>query len=210
MLNFSLSQVTDLALFGGRAAILVLAFLTFAWAFGRWRRSARVDTQRLFEQLDVTLYELREVSERVQGLESRINGLNERIEREAPRAPAVVAQKGYDVAVRLAKNGLSVDELITNCGVARHEAELLVRLHSKPRIEPRREPVAAATVKTPSQIQMPRVPQAERAASNGWPLTSVPAQRPPVKVSAQPPQAAPAPVPKPALRRRGSLVSVMS
>jgi hypothetical protein len=33
------------------------------------------------------------------------------------------------MAARLARNGADADELVANCGITRHEAELLVRLH---------------------------------------------------------------------------------
>jgi hypothetical protein len=179
MAHLAHANLTELAFFGGRALILVLAFMTFAWAFGRWRRAAARDTQRLFEQLDVTLHELRGVSDRVHHLETRLNTVHHRIEQDGQRPLVTTGPtgKGYEVAVRLAKNGLGVDELIANCGVARHEAELLVRLHGVPRNE-------SAASSRPSQLT--------------WP-TPAPTQNAP----------AVAPTSKPAVRRRGSLVSVV-
>jgi hypothetical protein len=193
MSHLHLSNLTDLAFFGGRALILVLAFMTFAWAFGRWRRAAARDTQRLFEQLDVTLYELRGVSERVHGLESRLNTLQHRIEQDGQRPPVAVTSvaKGYDVAVRLAKNGLGVDELISNCGVARHEAELLVRLHGMTRAEPPKRGTASI-----HELPAPQAPT--KNAQLTWPVAPT-----------QNHNAPQAPTTKPALRRRGSLVSVV-
>ena len=206
MAHLSLANLTQLAFFGGRALLLVLAFMTFAWAFGRWRRAAARDTQRLFEQLDVTLHELRGVSERVHGLEAQLNTLHDRIERDGQRAPVAIAAvaKGYDVAVRLAKNGLGVDELISNCGVARHEADLLVRLHGVPRSEPMKR-------ETASIRELPIAPS--RAPSSATPETHAPT-RPgqlnwPLPATASTQHAPMAPASKPALRRRGSLVSVV-
>jgi hypothetical protein len=47
----------------------------------------------------------------------------------APVGAVSAQQRGYDLAARLAKNGAAVDELVQNCGLTRHEAELLSRLH---------------------------------------------------------------------------------
>jgi Protein of unknown function (DUF2802) len=60
-----------------------------------------------------------------------MESLSERGDSDARLAPAgaVGAQRGYDLAARLAKNGAAVDELIASCGITRHEAELLSRLH---------------------------------------------------------------------------------
>ena len=65
-------------------------------------------------------------------MSARLDGLSERSEMEARLAPAGAAgaQRGYDVAARLARNGASIDELVDSCGVTRHEAELLVRLQN--------------------------------------------------------------------------------
>ena len=60
-----------------------------------------------------------------------MESLSERAESDSRLAPAgaVSSQRGYDLAARLAKNGAAVDELVASCGITRHEAELLTRLH---------------------------------------------------------------------------------
>ena len=60
-----------------------------------------------------------------------MESMSERADSDARLAPAgaVSSQRGYDLAARLAKNGAAVDELIASCGITRHEAELLSRLH---------------------------------------------------------------------------------
>ena len=47
-----------------------------------------------------------------------------------PKSLTNAAPRGYEVAARLARNGATVDELMTTCALSRHEAELLVRLHA--------------------------------------------------------------------------------
>jgi hypothetical protein len=112
------------------AVATVLAVLALAWRMRAWRRSAECDAQRMFEQLDLIRAELLFLSERVQGLETP----PQTHARPAPpeiRAPALsnAAPRGYEVAARLARGGATCEELISSCGLSRHEAELLIRLH---------------------------------------------------------------------------------
>jgi Protein of unknown function (DUF2802) len=116
----------------GRAALLIGAFWIFALAFIRWRRADERQSQELYARLDRAFGELRSLHETVTVMNARLESLSERAESE-PRSPpvaaAVGAQRGYDLATRLAKNGASPEELVASCGVTRHEAELLSRLH---------------------------------------------------------------------------------
>ncbi len=129
----------------GRAVLLTGALWVFALAFTRWRRADERATAALHAKLDRAFVELRSLHETVSVMSARLDGLSERSEMEARLAPAGAAgaQRGYDVAARLARNGASIDELVDSCGVTRHEAELLVRLHgAKPRefIQPAPQP----------------------------------------------------------------------
>lgn len=116
----------------GRAALLIGAFWVFALAFIRWRRADERQTRELYARLDRAFGELRSLHETVSVMNARLESLSERAESQT-RLPAVAAavgaQRGYDLAARLAKNGASPEELIASCGVTRHEAELLNRLH---------------------------------------------------------------------------------
>lgn len=125
----------DAILMAGRAVLLVGAFWIFALAFIRWRRADEAQAERLHAQLERAFNEIRSLHETVTVMNARIEALSERAESEARLAPAPVSpQRGYEVAMRLAKNGAGVEELIASCGITRHEAELLTRLHgSKPR-----------------------------------------------------------------------------
>jgi hypothetical protein len=138
----------ELLLIAGRAVALVLGLLIFAWAFRHWRRAAMRDTQRVFEQLDLVRSELlimkevmhhtthKETQQTVgHGNSSRRNAAPSASERvttfdaRVPVAPMNNTARGYEIAARMARNGAGKDELIRNCGITTHEAELLVKLH---------------------------------------------------------------------------------
>jgi hypothetical protein len=113
----------------GRAAMLLGAFWIFALAFSRWRRADDRNHAVLQAQFERTHAEVRSLHETIAVVNARLEAMSEKNEVEARRAPAGVGSRGYDVAARLARNGADVSELIASCGITRHEAELLVRLH---------------------------------------------------------------------------------
>lgn len=178
-------------LIAGRAVLLVVAFWVFALAFSRWRRSDERSNASLHEQLERTFAEVRSLHETVSVMGARLEAMSERTETDPRPAPAVAAgsHRGYDMATRLARNGSSVDELISNCGVTRHEAELMVRLHGAKA----RTPAAA----TNRNQHAPQDNEGGRAAQ----------VRP--AVSERPQAAAPPQPPAGAGRKRGSLLSVV-
>ena len=114
-----------------RAALLLGAFWIFALAFSRWRRADERQMQHLAAQLQRTFAEVRSLHETVAVMSARLDSMSERADSDARLAPAGAnsSQRGYDLAARLAKNGAAVDELVASCGLTRHEAELLSRLH---------------------------------------------------------------------------------
>jgi hypothetical protein len=135
-----------------RGAMLIGAFWVFALAFTRWRRADERDSQLLQAKFEQAFAELRSLHETVAVMNARIEAMSERAETDSRRAPpvAVVAggpQRGYDIAMRMAKNGSSVEDLVSNCGITRHEAELLTRLHAA-KAQPQ---VAAALQPQPQQ-----------------------------------------------------------
>jgi hypothetical protein len=115
----------------GRAVLLLGAFWVFALAFSRWRRADERQMQHLAAQLQHTFAEVRSLHETIAVMSARLESLSERTESEVRLAPAAAGSsgRGYDLAARLAKNGAAVDELVASCGITRHEAELLSRLH---------------------------------------------------------------------------------
>ena len=40
-----------------------------------------------------------------------------------------MAPRGYEMAIRMARGGASIDEIVAGCGTTRAEARLLRRLH---------------------------------------------------------------------------------
>jgi hypothetical protein len=176
----------DVILIASRAILLVGALFVFALAFIRWRRTDELNNQRMQQQLERAFGELRSLHETVMVMNARLEGLNERADVGSRLAPAgsATSQRGYDMATRLAKNGADIDELVANCGITRHEAELLVRLHGAKR---KGGEVAIGRLK-------PSAPEPTRAPAPSWPMPT--------------PETNTAP-PAPTGRKRGSLLSVV-
>jgi hypothetical protein len=122
----------DLLFFAGRAALLIVAFLAFAVAFGRWRRAGSRDMQTLMLQLDESRSETRGLADLTAGLAAQLAALQHKLEERAQlaQATAAVNSGGIDLAVRLARQGSNIDEIVKTCGVTRQEAQLLARLHT--------------------------------------------------------------------------------
>jgi len=176
----------------GRAVLLVGAFGVFAVAFIRWRRTDERNDARLIAHLERTFAEMRSLHETVAVMNARIEAMGERTEIDSRLAPASMAgsQRGYEVAARLAKNGAGAEELVGSCGVTRHEAELLVRLHGA-----NNRPTTRETAASPRTQQRAPEPVSQHAGEHvSWPTTV----------------AAPAPKQNVARKQqRGSLLSVV-
>jgi Protein of unknown function (DUF2802) len=153
---FSLPSL-ELLLIAGRAIALVAGLLIFAWAFRHWRKAAMRDTQRVFEQLDLVRSELLIMKEvmhhsthraentqsptgfRTDFTDRRANSRGDQLRSDAKpqipfeaRMPAISGTaRGYENAARMARSGATKEELIRNCGITGHEAELLVKLHGQ-------------------------------------------------------------------------------
>ena len=149
-------------LIAGRAVMLLGAFWIFALAFSRWRRADDRNHATLQAQLERTYTEVRTLHETIAVMNARLEAMSERDEVASRRAPTG-AQRGYDVAARMARKGADVGELIASCGITRHEAELLVRLHAAKD----REAVAARTARQPDNVA--EVPRAVPSAPNPVP-----------------------------------------
>jgi hypothetical protein len=180
----------EIVLIAVRALLLIGAFWVFAVAFTRWRRADERDSQLLRGQLERAFSEVRSLHETVTVMAARIEAMSERAETDSRRPAVAVATpqaRGYDLAMRMAKNGSGVEDLVANCGITRHEAELLTRLHS---------------AKAQPEVASWQPPRQERQPAPSW-QGNVP-QQPPV---AQTPQQATQP--QPTGRKRGSLLSVV-
>jgi hypothetical protein len=158
------SPSLEVVLIAARGLLLIGAFWVFALAFIRWRRSDERDSQLLREQMLRAFGELRSLHETVSVMSARLEALGDRADYDARLAPvgASGVQRGYDLATRLARNGSEVDELVSTCGITRHEAELLVRLHAAKA----RENATAhkRPVITQDRAEDMQIAQAERAA----------------------------------------------
>lgn len=128
----TLFQQNELAFYGARALVLALALLAFAFALGRWRRTGRLDMQRLFSELDESRSETRALSEHALQLTMQVRALQARFEdrQELAAISAAPAQRGYDLALQMARNGSDAENIVSASGVTRHEAALLTRLHN--------------------------------------------------------------------------------
>jgi len=115
-------------------AIVALGIWAVSLAIGQRRLGAAMqrDAQRLFEQMDLALGELHGLSAGLSGCRQALEELRTRASPAAgpsASAPAPANSRSYDIALRLARNGASREELMSGCGMSRHEAELAVRLH---------------------------------------------------------------------------------
>jgi hypothetical protein len=129
---YSLFQQHELAFFGARALMLVLALLIFALAFGRWRRSGAREMQRLFTELDHSRNETRALADLAQRMAAQLELLQTRADdrQQLALASAGPAQRGYDLALQMARHGASPEEMVSASGVTHNEASLLARLHN--------------------------------------------------------------------------------
>jgi hypothetical protein len=127
-MNFFL-EPSQMVFFAGRAVILVAALLAFAVVFARWRSAGERDIRRVLDELEQSRGETRTLAAATEALLFRIGGLETKLEARAQVATQAPAPRGYELALRLARNGSSVDEITETSGVTRREAELLARLH---------------------------------------------------------------------------------
>jgi hypothetical protein len=135
----------DTALIVGRAAFLVFSFIIAAIAFTRWRRAAAKDADRVTEQLTAVAERLGEIEAALALLDSRISEINRSAETpfKVPAAQTPNASPSYPIAIRLARNGATAEELMESCGLGRQEAELVKRLHGPPKRMARSQSAAA-------------------------------------------------------------------
>ena len=141
--------VSDLSIHGLRTVMLLVAFAGFGWAMLSARRQAAEAHAQLAARLEAALGEIRRLSGQMIALGGSVDSLgaqithaaNEQAQAQlkaqaqaqaAPRAAAAnngMNTRGYETAIRMARNGSSVEEIVANCGTTRAEAKLLRRLH---------------------------------------------------------------------------------
>jgi len=127
----SVNQLTlDEYLLIGRAVFLVFSFVLAAVTFAAWRRVAirqselsgahDADMVKRLDCLDARLVATRNAI-------SQISETLERMSRKEIGGNRSLA--GYPIAIRLARGGAGVDELVATCGLSPNEAELVCRMH---------------------------------------------------------------------------------
>ncbi|MBC8026681.1 MAG: DUF2802 domain-containing protein [Steroidobacteraceae bacterium] len=127
-----------------RSAILVAAFLAFAWALLAQRRDASSSFMRLASQHDQAIAEIHRLAEKISELAAQVHDLSlpspmtsQRLAAVAPSPPppptplpgASSHGRGYEMAIRMARGGATVEDIVASCGTPRAEARLLRRLH---------------------------------------------------------------------------------
>jgi Protein of unknown function (DUF2802) len=121
----------ELIFAAGRAVFLLFSFIVAAITFTAWRRATRSQTEQVLSQTNIVLQRLAALEARVDATKVTISQLGERLERPVAQ-PGSGASPGYQMAIRLAKNGASRDDLMAGCGLSLAEAELVQRLHGSP------------------------------------------------------------------------------
>jgi hypothetical protein len=132
----SLFELNQWQFFAARAAVLTIALVAFAVALSRWRRAGRRDMQQLIVELQESRGETRTLAELAQQLAAQLASLQSRIDDRQQLQLATAggsAQRGYELALQMARHGAGQDEIVSATGVTRHEAQLLARLHNPAR-----------------------------------------------------------------------------
>jgi Protein of unknown function (DUF2802) len=126
-------------LLGLRAVLLLAAFAAFAWALIASRRDSALNFRRLSAQTEQALTEIKHLAEKLTALGGQVHELSlpsPMASRPAPASEplpqasvAPSGSRGYETAIRMARGGASIDEIVGSCGTTRAEARLLRRLH---------------------------------------------------------------------------------
>ena len=139
--------VSDWSIYGLRTLLLVGAFVGFAWAMLSAKRQAAEAHAQMAAKLETALAEIRRLSGQMIVLGGSVESLGTRLVQAQAQAEAQAQAKaqaqaskiaaaaptqntrGYETAIRMARSGASVEEIVANCGTTRAEAKLLRRLH---------------------------------------------------------------------------------
>ena len=139
---------SDWSVYGVRTLLLLGAFGAFAWALLSARRQAAEAHAQIAARLETALNEIRRLSGQVIALGGSIETLGARLTQAQaqaqaqahaqaqvptpaarPASSAGANTRGYETAIRMARSGASVEEIVASCGTTRAEAKLLRRLH---------------------------------------------------------------------------------
>jgi hypothetical protein len=122
-----------------RTALLLFAFVGFAWALLASRREAAMNFLRLSAQESRTQAEIQQLAAQLNEVLEQVRDLAMPSPIVTPRPEPVAAPpvssitpsgaRGYEMAIRMARGGASIEEIVASCGTTRSEARLLRRLH---------------------------------------------------------------------------------
>ncbi len=122
-----------------RASLLLIAFAGFAWALMVARRDAAMNFLQLSTQHALALAEIQQLAVQLKELAVQVHDLSlpspmvsqRPVPAPAPAAPSITPSgaRGYEMAIRMARGGASIEEIVASCGTTRSEARLLRRLH---------------------------------------------------------------------------------
>src|SRR3569832_597096 len=121
--------MTELLLQAAILAVASLLLVMEVWRTLRGRRRERefdATARRLRDDMQALCTGAADMGKHLATLEQKLRRVSERQDLLELRDPA---QQTYWHAIRLAQRGADVDELVAHCGLARGEAELLLRLH---------------------------------------------------------------------------------
>jgi hypothetical protein len=136
-------EIPDSWLSAVRIALLIAAFAGFAWALLASKRDMAINFMNLSAQHAHALNEIQQLAGELRELTAQVRDLSlpsPIIARPAPvpapaPAPAPIASitpsgaRGYEMAIRMARSGATIEEIVASCGTTRSEARLLRRLH---------------------------------------------------------------------------------
>jgi hypothetical protein len=123
-----LYEQNELLFFAAKLALLAVTLLCFALAFSSWRKAGRRDMQSVIAETQALSELTRQMATQLAAMEARFDD-----RRELAAAASGPAQRGYDLALAMARNGVAPQEIASASGVARNEAQLLARLHGPAR-----------------------------------------------------------------------------
>jgi|SRR5579871_2131472 len=119
---------TLLPLGGGVFALLSLLMTSASFIF--WRRAAAADGAQLRAALENVSRRLAALETVMDATKISVSDLGERFTQlQQVTSPVTAAAAGYQAAIRMARSGAGLQELIASCGLSTTEAELIQRLH---------------------------------------------------------------------------------
>ena len=95
--------------------------------FKKLQREQQDGMRRLLNDVQAICTGAINMGNQIDALEKKLRRLTERQDQLDSREPM---EQVYAHAIRLAQRGADVNELVESCGLARGEAELLLRVHS--------------------------------------------------------------------------------